>query len=88
MATQYRRCFSTTNSTQLRGGAPPKFLTSNTHGEEGMMRAACNSALDGWMKRWMDGWMAEGTRGLNDYCPEATKAIQDQEKKNIKVYID
>lgn len=34
------------------------------------MRAACNSALDGWMdERWMEGWMheeEEGTGVLSD----------------------
>lgn len=51
------------------------------------MRAACNSALDGWMK---DGWMAGETRVLNDYCPEATKGTQNQreegeKKKEVKI---
>ena len=74
MATQYRRCFSTTNSNQLHGGAPPKFLTSNTHGEQGwcVQHATAPWNTEGWrVEGWRDGgWRNEGwmgTRGLTEW---------------------
>lgn len=48
--TQRGAIFSTTNSTQLQAGAPPKFLTSNTHGEEGR----CEQQRLGWRDARMD----------------------------------
>lgn len=75
-ATQYRRCFSTTNSEQLHGGAPPKFLTSNTHGEEGggEQRATAWERMEGGR---MQGWEEEETGGVSDCRPGAMKATQN-----------
>lgn len=47
-----------------------------------VMRAACNSALDGWKDGCMEGERMEA-RPLSDRCPEATEATQKPSGREV-----